>query len=514
MRRLFFLLLLLLLCVGMGCALNITRFPRTKRAAATTTTTLDFVVHIAQPMTWTRTASFILAVDAASTQLGGGAVNATVTFDVCGVLSVAQAVRQSLIELTCAFTAATGGVNDAGATRFMQTFVTLVAAGTSPTLDAADVRVERNVRMALIVPTAATNVTTRPSSSSSPPTAAGQQVGAPWHLDRIDVHTRSYDGRYNYRTAGANIKIYILDTGILPTHDEFEGRATAWLNTIDDGSALDDYGHGTHVASLAGGRTYGVAKGATIIGIKVLTDGMGTTFSVIAGIAAIQDECDADPDTPFVINLSLNGGASTLLDNALASIAASCHVVIVVAAGNSGANACLYSPSRFPAALTVAAVDSADVLASWSNRGSCVDLAAPGVVVRGAWNTGNFDTADLSGTSMASPIVAGTAAVYLAQAVQGWTPGNTNAGTAVAAAIVQQATAATGSSVFKIVYSYYDASYILVGAPPGPPPLPPPPPPPPPPPVQPAEAPVLLAMAPGFMSWWAASGVLVTVLFA
>ena len=182
-------------------------------------------------------------------------------------------------------------------------------------------------------------------------------------------------------------------------------------DAVDGGSADDCNGHGTHVASTVGGNTYGVAKSVTLVGVRVLNcSGSGSTSGVVAGIDWAASNHQAG--TPAVANLSLGGGASTAIDSAINRLIAD-GVTTVVAAGNSSANACNSSPARVPAALTVAASDRTDRFASFSNRGSCVDIIAPGVSITAAWNTSNSATATISGTSMASPHAAGAAAKVL-----------------------------------------------------------------------------------------------------
>jgi subtilisin family serine protease len=335
-------------------------------------------------------------------------------------------------------------------------------------------------------------------------TSFGMQTGAPWHLDRLDSQPLVLDTHYNYFSLGAGVTIYIIDTGVRASHHEFSGRAVALANTLDLTGPADCNGHGTHVSSLAAGITYGVAKEASIRVIKALDcGGSGTVFSVAAALALVGDECAAAPDDPFVINLSLNGPPSATLDSALTNVLNACHAIATVAAGNSAANACSYSPSRVPAALTVAASTKVDQFAWFSNTGSCVDLAAPGVEVVGAWLGSDTEFTTLQGTSMAAPLVAGIAAIMFAQATPAWVPGNENAGQLVADFIKAEATVVPGMNV-PLAFAFLDASNVLVMNPattpipppsfplvptpiPSPPPhqvvQPPPAPPPPPPPV-------------------------------
>ncbi|WP_406328816.1 S8 family peptidase [Streptomyces sp. NBC_00203] len=276
------------------------------------------------------------------------------------------------------------------------------------------------------------------------------QSSAPWGLDRIDQAALPLSGTYTYPdTAGSGVTAYVIDTGVRITHSQISGRASYGYDAVDgDTTASDGNGHGTHVATTIAGTTYGVAKKASIVAVRVLDNsGSGTTAGVIAGI----DWVTANHTTPAVANMSLGGSASTSLDTAVANSIAS-GVTYAIAAGNSGANASSYSPARVSTAITVGATSSTDAKASWSNYGSVLDIFAPGVSILAGYNTSDTATATLSGTSMATPHVAGAAAVYLA--------GHTSATPAqVATALVNGATsgvvtsAGTGSpnKLLKIV---------------------------------------------------------------
>ncbi|MFD4413965.1 S8 family peptidase [Streptomyces sp. NPDC058476] len=238
------------------------------------------------------------------------------------------------------------------------------------------------------------------------------QSSAPWGLDRIDQAALPLSGTYTYPdTAGSGVTAYVIDTGVRITHTQISGRASYGYDAVDgDTTASDGNGHGTHVATTIAGSTYGVAKKAKVVAVRVLdNNGSGTTAGVIAGI----DWVTANHTTPSVANMSLGGSASTSLDTAVANSIAS-GVTYAVAAGNSSANASSYSPARVSTAITVGATTSTDAKASYSNYGSTLDIFAPGSSILAGYNTSDTATATLSGTSMATPHVAGAAAVYLA----------------------------------------------------------------------------------------------------
>ncbi|MGW4726825.1 S8 family peptidase [Streptomyces sp. NPDC004291] len=240
------------------------------------------------------------------------------------------------------------------------------------------------------------------------------QNNAPWGLDRIDQANLPLSGTYTYPdSAGAGVTAYVIDTGVRISHSELAGRAVNGYDAVEgDTVAQDGNGHGTHVATTVAGTTYGVAKKAKVVAVRVLdNNGSGTTAGVIAGIDWVTSHHTAG--VPAVANLSLGGGASTTLDNAVRRSIAD-GITYAVAAGNSGANASSSSPARVTEALTVGATGSNDAKSSWSNYGSVLDLFAPGVSITAGWHTGDSATNTISGTSMAAPHVAGAAAIYLA----------------------------------------------------------------------------------------------------
>lgn len=237
------------------------------------------------------------------------------------------------------------------------------------------------------------------------------QSPATWGLDRIDQHNLPLNNSYTYNFTGAGVTAYIIDTGIRVTHNEFGGRATSGYDFVDNDSNADDCnGHGTHVAGTVGGGTYGVAKGVSLKAVRVLNcSGSGTTSGVIAGIDWVTSQHTTGK---AVANMSLGGSASTALDNAVRNSIAD-GVVYAIAAGNSNRNACNFSPARVGEAITVGATTSTDARASYSNKGRCLDLFAPGSSITSAWITSNTATNTISGTSMATPHVTGVAALYL-----------------------------------------------------------------------------------------------------
>ncbi|CAN5793458.1 S8 family peptidase [soil metagenome] len=236
------------------------------------------------------------------------------------------------------------------------------------------------------------------------------QSGATWGIDRIDQRALPLSGTYTYNADGTGVTVYIIDTGINFTHVEYAGRASTGIDEVTSGgTAADCNGHGSHVSGTVAGTTYGVAKNAKLVAVRVLDcSGSGSTTGVIAGI----DWVTANHLSPAAANMSLGGGFSSALNTAVTNSIAS-GVTYAIAAGNSTADACNSSPASAPNAITVGATDINDAFASFSNFGTCVDINGPGVNITSAWMGSNTATNTISGTSMATPHVAGAAALYL-----------------------------------------------------------------------------------------------------
>lgn len=245
------------------------------------------------------------------------------------------------------------------------------------------------------------------------------QSNAPWGLARISefYNPGGVGTRYTYdTTAGAGITVYVLDSGIRTTHKEFGGRAVWGANFINGSPDTDEVGHGTHVAGIIGGKTYGVAKGCKIIAVKVLDkNGLGTMSGILQGLQwAVNDAKKRGITKKAVINASI-GGSYTEIGNDAVKAATKLGITCVTSAGNEADDAANYSPSSAPSAITVGSIDSAGYRSIWSNYGALVDIFAPGSDILSAGHLGDTDSLYMSGTSMAAPHVAGLAAYFMAK---------------------------------------------------------------------------------------------------
>lgn len=275
------------------------------------------------------------------------------------------------------------------------------------------------------------------------------QTGAPFGLDRIDQPGLPVNGTFAANHDGDGATVYVIDSGIRASHVEFGGRATVGADFVRDGrNGVDCDGHGTHVAGIIGGATYGVAKQVKIVAVRTLNcSGSSTASRLIAAIDWVATTVATDQVPNAVANVSLGGAANVAIDAAVTAAVAK-GVAFTIAAGNGtlffgGKDACTVSPARVATAgvMTIGATDAKDARASFSNYGNCVDWFAPGTGIKSAWRTGNTATKSMSGTSMAAPFVAGVAALYLDAH-----PGTSPAGVEAALLALSQGSAAVTNS--------------------------------------------------------------------
>jgi subtilisin family serine protease len=251
------------------------------------------------------------------------------------------------------------------------------------------------------------------------------QSPATWGIDRVDQRNLPLSNSYTYDFTGAGVRAFIVDTGIRTTHTNFGGRASWGTDCTGEGQS-DGNGHGTHVAGTVGSATYGIAKGVSLIAVKVCTAGGSCPNSaILCGVNYVTGQKNNNPSIPMVANMSLGGGVNTTLDNAVAG-SVSAGIFYAVAAGNNNSNACNFSPARTPSAYTVGSTTSTDARSSFSNFGTCVDIFAPGSSITSTWRTSDTATNTISGTSMASPHVAGAGALVLHEHPT-WTPAQVDA---------------------------------------------------------------------------------------
>jgi subtilisin family serine protease len=245
-----------------------------------------------------------------------------------------------------------------------------------------------------------------------------------WGLDRIDQVNLPLSTTYSYNdTAGQGVTVYVLDTGILTTHAQFAGRSIpvqSYITIKQKGRTVTDLtdgnGHGTHCAGTVGGLTTGVAKKVSLVAVKVLSDsGSGSNSGIISGVNYVRTQCPAGSGRKCIISMSLGGGFSQAVNDAV-NAADTAGILVVVAAGNDGNtfNACSGSPAGATGAFTVGATTITDAIATYSSNGACVDILAPGSSIYSAWYNSNSAYNTISGTSMATPHVAGLAALYWA----------------------------------------------------------------------------------------------------
>jgi len=246
------------------------------------------------------------------------------------------------------------------------------------------------------------------------------QSPATWGIDRIDQRNLPLSNSYTYDFTGAGVRAFILDTGIRTTHTNFGGRAS-WGTVCTGEAQSDGHGHGTHVAGTVGSATYGVAKGVSLIAVKICTNGGSCPNSnTLCGIDYVVGQKQANPSIPMVANMSIGGPVSTALNSAVNN-AVNAGIFFAVAAGNENQNACNVSPASAANAYTIGSTTTSDARSSFSNFGTCVDTFAPGSSITSTWNTSDTATNTISGTSMATPHATGAGALVF-QEHPTWTP--------------------------------------------------------------------------------------------
>jgi subtilisin family serine protease len=360
------------------------------------------------------------------------------------------------------------------------TYLVTFRQGMSPAAEAAKLRgqgwtvrhVYRNVfpGVAVELPAAAARALSQSPGvelvePDGPVRATETRSNATWGLDRVDQRSLPLNGTFTAPdSAGSGVRVYVVDTGVRSTHVDFGGRVAAGYTAISDGRGTEDCdGHGTHVAGTSAGATWGLASRATIVPVRVLDcTGSGSWSGVVAGLDWIAGDVAG---RPAVANMSLGGGANSTVDSAV-SRAVSAGVSVVVAAGNENVDACTTSPARVGAAVTVGSTTSTDARSSFSNFGSCLDLFAPGSSITSTWSTGDTATNTISGTSMASPHVAGAVALLLGE--NGATAPSAVASTLTSNATTGVVTSAGTGSPNRLLYSTPGP----VSPPPPPPPAP------------------------------------------
>ena len=293
---------------------------------------------------------------------------------------------------------------------------------------------------------------------------SGTQTSAPWHLDRTDQAALPLNQSYGYKDQelGAGVRVYIVDTGVNSSHTEFSGRLAPGYSAVgsDTTNTEDCNGHGTHVAGLAAGTTYGAAKAATIVPVRVLDcDGNGSLLGVLLGLDWVAKNTNVGE--PAVVNMSLGGEANSYLNNAVTSLTDQ-GLAFVVAAGNTGTDACNTEPARVAGAITVAASSQNDTWPSFSNFGSCVDIVAPGVALTSAWIGSSSDVTRLSGTSMATAVVSGIVATQMSYGYQTPTALSDALSAAAVKGVITGIPAATANSLLQNT-----VGFTVAGADPG-----------------------------------------------